>query len=87
MKQQVSPKLFFAVIALVCLAVGFVLYRQATDPLYHFEPDEEAAQRQFTKPAPAASSSAPAKEGVAAKPKAKREAEARKENSASPSGP
>jgi len=44
MKQQVSPKLFFAVIALVCLVVGVILYRQATDPLYHHDPDEETAR-------------------------------------------
>lgn len=85
MKQQVSPKLFFAVIALVCLAVGTLLYRQATDPLYHNEPDEEMARRQFSKPA-AASASAPEKGAVASKPNAKSET-GRKSNAASSPGP
>lgn len=55
MTKKVSPKLFYTIITVVCLVVGMILYRQATDPLYHVEPDEEAARRQFTKPAPAAS--------------------------------
>jgi hypothetical protein len=68
MKQQVSPKIFFAVIAIVCLAMGAILYRQATDPLYHHEPDEEAARRQFSKPASASSPSAPEKSPKVSKP-------------------
>jgi Tfp pilus assembly protein PilO len=50
MNQKVSPKVFFAVLAMVVLVMGFLLYRQATEPLYHHEPTEEEAMRQFAKP-------------------------------------
>ncbi len=76
MKQQISPKIFFSILAVILLVVGIVLYRQATDPIYHNEPDEEDAQSQFSKgPSPSLSNPDPKegtpKKGIKAKPPGK----------------
>jgi len=66
MKTQISPKVFFAVLAVFLAILGTLLYRQATDPLYHREPDEEAARKQFLKPGPGSAPEARSAPHVAA---------------------
>lgn len=59
MKQQISPKIFFGILAAILAVVGTFLYRQATDPIYHKEPGEDDARSQFSKgPSPSTSDSA-----------------------------
>ena len=46
MKKELPPSVFYAVVGVVMLVLGVLLYRQATDPLYHRHPDEQ----QFVSP-------------------------------------
>ena len=60
MKKQVPPSVFFVVLTIFVAFVGYLLYKQATDPIYHHEPTDEDAIRQFSKqPAPPKSEGAP----------------------------
>lgn len=42
MNKQIPPAIFYVVIAIVFLVVTVILYRQATDPLYHRDPEEQS---------------------------------------------
>lgn len=39
MNAKVPPALFIVIVGLVAAVAGVLLYRQATDPLYHRDPD------------------------------------------------
>lgn len=41
MKKQIPSSVFFVVLLATVCVVGFFLYKQATDPLYHRDPNDQ----------------------------------------------
>jgi hypothetical protein len=67
MKKQIPPSVFFTILTIFVVFVGYLLYKQATDPIYHHEPTDEDAIKQFSK-GPSASPPVAPKRTEAPKP-------------------
>ena len=52
MNLTISRRLFYSVIAVVALVIGVALYRQATEPLYHVDPNTVTGFQRMGTPGP-----------------------------------